>query len=100
MRQAAALYQQVSAWNPHVASYMIPNGFNRRVLFSLNLRQAFHFCRLRAAENAHFSIRRVAHQLAEAIQQVYPLFGAYLELPEGITLASIENEYFSSLNAN
>jgi len=98
MRQVANLYERVSAWNPAAASYMIPNGFNRRVLFSMNLRQVFHFCKLRGAENAHFSIRRVAYQMAEAVQQAYPLLGTYLDMPSGETWESIEQQYFSTVN--
>jgi thymidylate synthase ThyX len=99
MRRAAALYERLSAWSPAVASYIVPNGYNRRVLFSMNLRQVFHFCRLRAARNAHFSIRRTAYRLAEAVSQVYPLFSRYLDLPAGDTWQAIEAEHFISMNA-
>ncbi|MBA4379203.1 MAG: hypothetical protein C0393_00670, partial [Anaerolinea sp.] len=60
MESAAEMYERMAAWNPQVAAYLVPNGFNRRVLFTMNLREAYAFCQLRAAENAHFSIRRVA----------------------------------------
>lgn len=96
MRSAADLYRRIAAWNPDVASYAIPNGFNRRVLFDMNLREAFHFCRLRAAENAHFSIRRIAQQVMESIREIYPLLGAYLDVPESETSQSIEERYFTS----
>ena len=99
MRGAADLYQRIADWNQNVASYVVPNGFNRRVLFDMNLREAFHFCRLRAAENAHFSIRRVAQQVVESIQEVYPLLGAYLDVPEVETSQDIAEGYFTSLKA-
>lgn len=98
MRQAAALYDQIHEWNPAVASYIIPNGFNRRILFTMNLREVFHFCRLRGASNAHFSIQRVAYRLAKAVRQVYPLLGKYLDLPTDITWQSIEDQYFNTVN--
>ena len=98
MRKAADFYHEAAAWNQDVASYIIPNGFNRRVLFTLNLRQAFHFCRLRAAHNAHFSIRRVAQRMAEKIIQIYPLLGQYLDRPEDEYWQQIEADYFSSPN--
>lgn len=100
MRQAAALYNHIKRDNPAVASYVIPNGFNRRVLFSMNLREVFHFCRLRGAENAHFSIRRVAYQLAEAVNQAYPLLGAYLDLPSDTSWGSIEDQYFTAVKSH
>lgn len=98
MRQAADLYDRIHAWNPAVASYIVPNGFNRRVLFTMNLRQVFHLCRLRGASNAHFSIQRVAQQVAEAVAQVYPVLGKYLDLPQDVTWRSIEAEYFSQIS--
>ena len=100
MRQAAGLYDRIAAWNPAVASYIIPNGFNRRVLFTINLRQAFHLCRLRGASNAHFSIQRVAYRLAEAITAVYPHLGCYLDLPAEVTWQSLEAGFFSTLKAH
>jgi len=96
MKQAANLYHQIASWNPDAASYIIPNGFNRRVLFTLNLRQAYHFCRLRAAPTAHFSIRRVAQQIAETIKAIYPLLGTYLDVPYDESPGNIEARYFTA----
>jgi thymidylate synthase ThyX len=81
MEKAAQAYERLAAWDAQVAAYLVPNGFNRRILFSLNLRQAFAFCRLRAAPNAHFSLRRLAQRLAAEIRRVHPLLGAHLRLP-------------------
>ena len=96
MQAAAEMYERLAGWNPHVAAYIVPNGFNRRVLFTMNLREAFAFCQLRAAANAHFSIRRVALRVAEEIHRVHPLFAKYIKLPEGETSKSIEAEYFTA----
>ncbi|MFW5713415.1 MAG: FAD-dependent thymidylate synthase [Brevefilum sp.] len=99
MVKTVELFDKIAAWNPDVASYIVPNGFNRRVLFSLNLREAFHFCRLRAANNAHFSIRRIALQMAEKIHEIYPLFASYLDIPNDQTSQDISDRYFSELNS-
>ena len=82
MDTATEAYESLAKWNPHVASYVVPNGFNRRVLFTMNLREAFAFCRLRSASNAHFSMRRMAQRVAEEIRRVHPLLTKYLRLPE------------------
>jgi thymidylate synthase ThyX len=95
METAARTYEKLSAWNPHVASYVVPNGFNRRVLCSFNLREAYHFCQLRSAANAHYSIRRVAMRMAEQIQEVHPLLAKFMHLPKEDTWQSIEQEHFS-----
>jgi thymidylate synthase ThyX len=93
MDAAAETYEKLADWNPHAAGYVVPNGFNRRVLFSMNLREAFAFCQLRAAANAHFSIRRVARRVAEEIQRVHPLLAKYMRLPEDETWQGIEEQF-------
>ena len=82
MGAAAETYEKLADWNPHAASYVVPNGFNRRVLFTMNLREAFAFCQLRSASNAHFSMRRVAQRVAEEVRRVHPRLAKYLRLPE------------------
>jgi len=96
IQAAAEMYERLADWNPHVAAYIVPNAFNRRVLFTMNLREAFAFCQLRAAANAHFSIRRVALRVAEEIHRVHPLFAKYIKLPEGETWQGVEAEYFAA----
>ncbi len=81
MDAAAEAFERLADWDPQVAAYLVPNGYHRRVLFTLNLRQAFALCQLRAAPNAHFSMRRVAQRLAAEIQRVHPLLAQYLHLP-------------------
>lgn len=97
MGMATAAYQTIAAWNPHVAAYLVPNGFNRRVLMTMNLREVFHFCELRAEKNAHFSIRRIALRLAEIVQSVHPLLSSYLRMPEGETWISVEADHFTQV---
>ncbi len=94
MQKATSLYEKLADWNPHVAAYIVPNGFNRRVLCTFNLREAYHFCQLRSAANAHYSMRRVALRMAEQIQRVHPLLGKYMHLPEDETWQSIEAKHF------
>lgn len=95
MQQAARAYEALAAFNPHAASYIVPNGYYRRVLLEFNLRSAFHFVSLRAAPNAHFSMRRLAQRVAAEIRQAAPLLGSYLRVPEEDSWQSIEQDYFS-----
>ena len=99
MRKAADLFKDLAALNADAASYIIPNGFNRRVLFTMNLREAFNFVRLRTTENAHFSIRRIAQQLVEAIREIYPLLGSYLDAPDE-DWRDVEREHFTDLQVH
>ncbi len=94
MADASQAYELLAAWNPSVAAYIVPNAFYRRVLLNMNLREAFHFCELRSGENAHFSIRCLALDLAEQIRVAYPLLGGYLRTPE-ITALDLRQRVFA-----
>ena len=96
MEAAHAMYEKLYAFNPDVAQYIVPNGFNRRVLAQFNMREAFAFCQLRTAANAHFSIRRVAQKIFEDISQVHPLLSKYMKLRDE-TWQSVEENYFSKI---
>jgi thymidylate synthase ThyX len=95
MQQAAAVFEKLHTFNPHVAQYIVPNGFNRRVLATFNLREAYAFCQLRAAANAHFSIRRIAQRMTEEIKRVHPLLSQFISVPENETWQSLEADYFT-----
>jgi len=82
MQAAAETYEKLYRFNPSVAQYIVPNGYNRRVLAQFNLREAYHFCRLRTAANAHFSIRRIAFRVYEEIARVHPALAAFMNLPQ------------------
>jgi thymidylate synthase ThyX len=97
MDAAGEAYRKLEDWNPEVAAYLVPNGYNRRVLMTLNLREAFHLCELRSAPNAHFSMRRLALQMAEQIREVHPLLAGFMRLPEGADWRAIERENFTQL---
>jgi thymidylate synthase ThyX len=96
MQAARSLWQKLYDFNPHVAQYVVPNGFNRRVLVTFNLREAYHFCQLRTAANAHFSIRYIAQKMTEEIKRTHSITAKYINsLPEE-TWQSIEEDYFSA----
>jgi thymidylate synthase ThyX len=97
MQAAADAYSALAAGFPEEAGYVVPNGFNRRVLLTLNLRQAFHLCELRSAPSAHFSMRRTAGQMAEAIRRVHPGLAQYMRLPDRADWREVEREFFASV---
>ncbi len=97
MTDVIDFYENLYAFNPHIASYIVPNAFNRRVLIQMNLRSALHFIKLRSAPNAHFAIRRVALKMAEEIRLRYPLFANYFMSANSETWHSISTKFFSRL---
>jgi thymidylate synthase ThyX len=87
-------YRLMESAVSNAAAYIIPNGFNRRVLMTINFREAYHFCALRSAPNAHFSARRVAQRIAEEIRAVHPILGKYLMVNDEETSQSVERDHF------
>ncbi len=91
---AAEAYQQIAAILPEEAGYVVPNAFNRRVLMTFNLREAFHLCELRGTPTAHFSVRRTAGQLYAHIAQVHPNLARFMRCRDNPAWPDIEREYF------
>ena len=98
MDAAAEAYQMIAADFPEEASYVVANGFNRRVLMTMNLREAFHVCELRGTPTAHFSIRRTAGQIYEAIARVHPLLAGYMRCRDNPHWQEIEREFFAAVS--
>lgn len=97
MRQASEAYDQIAAWNPAVASYVVPNAYNRRVLLQLNLRSALHLLSLRSAPNAHFSLRRLTQRMAEQLRAELPLLSRYISTDPRETWKQVEAEHFAQV---
>ncbi len=87
------LYERLQSFDPYVAQYIVPNGFQRRVLARLDLREAYAFCQLRSAPNAHFSIRRIAQRISDELKRVHPLLARYMRLPAE-SWQAVEERYF------
>jgi thymidylate synthase ThyX len=96
MEAAVKMYEKLYQDDPSVAQYVVPNGFNRRVLAQFNLREAYAFCQLRSAANAHFSIRRVAQRMHEEMARVHPLLTKYMKLHDE-TWEGVEGGYFTKV---
>ena len=96
MDSAMQMYEKLCEFDPNVAQYIVPNGFNRRVLAQFNLREAFAFCQLRTASNAHFSIRRAAQRMYEEIARVHPLLTKYMKIHDE-TWQAVEEHYFTKV---
>ncbi len=93
MKSAAEMYEKLYEFNPRVAQYIVPNGYYRRVLAQFNLREAYHFCQLRGASNAHFSIRKIAHRIHDELARVHPALTKFMHMPDE-TWQDVEEKYF------
>lgn len=94
MAAAQEAYRELAAWNADVAAYLVPNGFLRRVALVLNLREVYHFCELRSAASAHFSVRRLALRMAEEVRRVHPLLAGPLRLNTEEDWRQVEAQHF------
>jgi thymidylate synthase ThyX len=95
MRKAAEAYHEVRReLGPDPAAYLVPNGFLRRLVLGMNLREAFHFCRLRASESAHAAVRILALQAAQQIRSAHPLLSTPMNTDERRDWIELEKEFF------
>ena len=72
--QAVDLHDAIAAsHNKQVAEYALTNGHKRRVLVTMNLRELYHFARMRQDGHAQWDVRNIANQMVEQAREVAPL---------------------------
>lgn len=76
--QSAAAYDRIAARYPAEAAYALMLAFRKRSLFDWNLREVFHFVRLRGTAKGHAAYRRVAVDLWRALVHQQPWLGQVL----------------------
>jgi thymidylate synthase ThyX len=94
MDMAKIAYDSLYKTSPAAASYVLPNAFNRCVILQTNFRSLYHFVGLRTAPNAHFSMRRIGHQMADQVKEVLPRLGSFLKDNPTESAQTIEDQYF------
>lgn len=55
------------------ADYILTNSHCRQVVMKMNLREMFHFIRLRADDHAQWDIRTLAHNVLDQVKPLMPL---------------------------
>ncbi|MBN2529158.1 MAG: FAD-dependent thymidylate synthase [Deltaproteobacteria bacterium] len=70
---AETLYLEIEPELPHIAPYVLTNAHRRRVLVTANLRDLYHFCRLREDAHAQWDIRILAKRMREEAEKVMPM---------------------------
>jgi len=73
IEQTNNAYLKIKEKHGPAADYVLTNSHRRSVLMKMNLREMYHFVRLRDDEHAQWDIRRLAHQLAEKVKRIMPL---------------------------
>ncbi len=66
-------YLELRRGSGAAADYVLTNSHRRPVLMKMNLREMYHFARLRDDEHAQWDIRALAHGLSEKVRALMPL---------------------------
>ena len=83
MDASASAYEQLAAISPRLAEYAVTHAHLRRVVTRMNLRECYHFFKLRIQPEAHFTIRDASQQAMNLVQRVHPLFMKFINLRQG-----------------
>ena len=82
MAGAKILFDSMRAEMPFEAQYCVPLAFKKRVLFTWNLRELWHFIKLRSGKAGHESYRRIAQLCYSELKEKHPLLAKYLKVTE------------------
>lgn len=86
------VYLQLKEEYGEAADYILTNSHCRQVLMRMNLREVYHFIRLRADSNAQWDIRQLARHLLQQIKPFMP-FAAMLLCGKSDFIKEYENIY-------
>jgi thymidylate synthase ThyX len=64
------------------AVYLLPLAFRKRTLFKMDLAEAAYIAELRTAPAGHFSYRRIAYLMYEAVAQRYPTLARHFRVTD------------------
>jgi len=78
IEKSQTFYEQLRDKKPLVAPYILTNAHRRRVLFKINLRELYHFSRLREDQHAQWDIRNIASQMVTQVKEKLFLSAALL----------------------
>jgi thymidylate synthase ThyX len=61
------------------AQYLLPLGSKSRFLFKMDFAELEYISRLRSGVKGHFSYRKIAWEMKQALERLDPLLGALIE---------------------
>lgn len=77
-QKSSNLYFKLRSDFPFVAPYILTNAHRRRVFIQMNLRELYHFARLRSDEHAQWDIRMISQKISNLLRNKLPLLGILL----------------------
>jgi thymidylate synthase ThyX len=82
MDAAHGAYAKLAADHPESAQYALPLGTKKRALFKMDFAEALYISELRSAPQGHFSYRRIAWEMYEAVRKQYPALAKYFRVTD------------------
>lgn len=79
LQDSADLAKELDAITPGLGGYLITNGSKLQVCMKMNMRELYHFVRLRSDEHAQWEIRDLSDKLVTLVKEVAPLTSAALQ---------------------
>ena len=80
MSKAISAFNEISKEFPREAQYAIPLAFKKRILMTCNLRELFHFIKLRSGKTGHASYRKIAQKMYYLLKEKQPLLAKYIQV--------------------
>jgi thymidylate synthase ThyX len=80
MRRVGEAQCKLSASAPPQAHYLSPLGHRQRALFKMDFAEAVYISELRSTPAGHYSYRRVAWEMYQAVATRYPALGKYFRV--------------------
>ncbi len=78
MDKAKEIHEKIVDKYPLQAQYILPLGFRKRYLMTMNLREIYHLVKLRTTPLAHDSYRKIAYKIYDVFKKRYPLLAKYI----------------------
>jgi thymidylate synthase ThyX len=66
----------------YTSQYVLPLGTRCRTLFKMDFAEALYIAELRSAPQGHFSYRRVAWEMYEAVKRQHPQLSRYFRIQD------------------
>jgi thymidylate synthase ThyX len=82
MRAAHRAFGELEGRHPASAQYLLPLGTRVRALFKMDFAEALYIAELRSGPQGHFSYRRVAWEMYEAVKRQHPALAGYFRVTD------------------
>ncbi len=79
MESAHGVYAKLATDHPESAQYALPLGTRNRALFKMDFAEALYISELRSAPQGHFSYRKIAWEMYEAVRRQHPALAEYFQ---------------------